>query len=120
MNWKSYLIAFLILISAGYMIFDGVHAFLTGDYITPKSGAYAGRLGPWSRIVRAAGLDPRSNLVKGFFIFQGIVTLGLLVCYLLHLRWAKTALKIAAAAELWYVPAGTATGIVALILLFLP
>ena len=119
MNWKNYLAAFLLLANSGYMIFDGIHAFATGDYVTPKSGAYAGQLGPWSKVVEAAGLDPRSNLVKGFFIFQGVATLALLVCYLLRVTWAKTALKIAALAELWYLPMGTVNGVLVLVLLFL-
>jgi len=117
MSWKVYLITFLILTNAGYMIFDGIHAFATGDYVTPKSGAYAGQLGPWSKAVEAVGLEPPSNFVKGFFIFQGVVTLALLACYLLRLKWAKTALKIAAVAELWYLPMGTINGTLVLVLL---
>jgi hypothetical protein len=120
MNWKSCLIAFFILTGAGYMVFDGIHAFATGDYVTPKSGAYAGQLGPWSKIIRTIGLDPRSGFVKCLFIFQGTATLFLLACYLLGLKWAKTALKIAALGELWYLPMGTINGILVLILLFLP
>jgi hypothetical protein len=120
MNWKSYLVAFLILTNAGYMIFDGIHAIVTGDYVTSKSGAYAGQLGPWSKVVEAVGFNPRSNFVKGFFIFQGTVTLALLACYLVRLKWAKTALKIAAVAELWYLPTGTINGVLVLILLSLP
>jgi|SRR5580698_6864259 hypothetical protein len=119
MNWKSYLVSFLILAGSGYMIFDGVHAFTTGDYVTPRSGAYAGQLGPWSKVVRAIGLDPRSNLMKGIFIFQGAATLALLACFWLRFKWGKTALKIAAVAELWYLPMGTINGVLVLILLFI-
>lgn len=102
------------------MMMDGIHAFATGDYFTPRSGAYAGRLGPWSNIIQAIGLDPRSPLVKGLFVAQGIVTITLLACYWLKLKWSKMALKIAAFAELWYFPTGTIGGILVLVLLFLP
>jgi hypothetical protein len=120
MHWKNHLIAALILFNAGYMVFDGIHAFVTGDYVTPKSGANAGQLGPWSKIVQATGLNPRSNLVKGFLVLQGMITLALLACYLLRWPWAPMALKLAAVAGLWYFPAGTAINILVLVLLFTP
>ena len=118
MHWKLYLIALLIVINAGYMVVDGVHAFATGDYITPKTGASAGQLGPWSKVIQAVGLDPRSNLVKSLLIFQGVVTLALLVCYLFQVPWAANALKVAAIAGLWYLPVGTVINILVLVLLF--
>jgi len=120
MHWKHYIIALLIIINAGYMVVDGVHAFATGDYITPKSGVGAGQLGPWSKVVRAVGLEPRSNLVKVIFVLQGIITLALLACYLFRLPWAANALKIAAIAGLWYLPIGTIINVVVLVLLFIP
>ena len=119
MHWKSYLIALLIAINAGYMVVDGVHAVATGDYITPKTGASAGQLGPWSKVVRAIGLEPRSNLVKTIFVLQGIITLALLACYLFRLPWAVNALKIAAVAGLWYLPIGTILNVIVLVLLFI-
>ena len=118
MNWKSYLITLLILINAGYMAFDGIHAFSTGDYVTPKSGPRAGQLGPWSKVIQAIGLDPRSNLVKSILILQGAITLALLACYLFRLPWAANALKGATVAGLWYLPAGTIINVLVLVLLF--
>jgi hypothetical protein len=118
MHWKNYLIALLVLLNAGYMVFDGVHAFATGNYVAPKTGPHAGQLGPWSRVIQAVGLDPRSGLVKGIFVFQGAATLALLVCYLFRLSWAATALKVAAFAGLWYLPIGTIVNILVLVLLF--
>jgi hypothetical protein len=119
MNWKYFLIGILVFISAGYMTFDGVRAFAVGDYLKPKTGPYAGQLGPWSKIVRAIGLDPRSTLVKSLFVFQGTATLALLACYLFRLPWAVNALKIAAAAGLWYLPVGTVLNGIVLVLLFI-
>jgi hypothetical protein len=119
MQWKNYIIALLILINGGYMLFDGIHALTTGDYVTPKSGPSAGQLGPWSKVILAVGLDPRSTLVKSIFVFQGAVTLALLVCFLLRAPWAAKALKIAAIAGLWYLPVGTVVNIIVLVLLFI-
>lgn len=119
MRWKNHLVALLVLINAGYMVFDGAHAFVTGDYVTPKSGPGAGRLGPWSKLVEVVGLDPRSNMMKGIFIFQGAVMLALLIFFLAHRPWAANALKVAAIAGLWYVPVGTLINMLILVLLFI-
>jgi hypothetical protein len=118
MHWKNYLIALLVLINAGYMTFDGIHAFVAGNYVTPKSGPRAGQLGPWSKVIQAVGLDPRSSFVKSFFVFQGTVTLALLAGYLFRLPWAASALKVTAVAGLWYLPVGTVINMLVLVLLF--
>ena len=34
-------------------------ALVKGDYVTPKSGPYAGQLGPWSNVVSAS--NPRAT-----------------------------------------------------------
>jgi hypothetical protein len=118
MHWRNCLIALFVLINASYMVFDGVHAFRTGDYVTPKSGPGAGQLGPWSKVIRAVGLDPRSSFVKSIFVFQGAVTLVLLACYLFRLPWAANAFKVATIAGLWYLPVGTVINVLVLVLLF--
>lgn len=38
MRW---LITILVLLNAGWMVFDGMRALLVGDYLTPKSGRTA-------------------------------------------------------------------------------
>jgi hypothetical protein len=120
MNWKRWLIVFMVLTNSGYMIFDGAHAIVTGDYVTPQSGAYAGQLGPWSKVVQAVGLDPRSFLVKNIFIFEGVMGLAALVAYMRRLKGAKIALALTTALQLWYLPFGTISGMVVLVLLFIP
>ena len=119
MHWKPCLIALPVTLNAGYMVFDGVHAFATGDYMTPKTGTRTGQLGPWSTVVRAVGLNPRSSFVKGFLVMQGMATLALLGCYFLRWSWAAAALKGAAIAGLWYLPIGTILNTITLILLFI-
>ena len=101
------------------MIFDGCHAITTGNYVTPTSGVYAGQLGPWSNVLQAVGLDPRSFLVKSLFILEGIAAFAALVCYLQRRQGAKIALAITAALQLWYLPFGTFSCIVVLVLLFI-
>ena len=57
-GWILVLVA-LVLFEAGWMAFDGAHALVTGDYVTPSTGSYAGQLGPWADVVSAAGIGPR-------------------------------------------------------------
>lgn len=59
MKW---VIALLIAVTAGYMLFDGIHALTIGNYVTPSDGEYAGQLGPWAGLVSSVGIDPNSFL----------------------------------------------------------
>lgn len=117
MRWQPYIVAILVLFSAGFMTFDGIRAFVVGDYITPKSGPHAGQLGAWSRLVSAIGIEPRSNLMKGIHVALGATTLVLLVCFLMKFSWAKNALIGAAIAGLWYLPVGTIVNVIIIALL---
>jgi hypothetical protein len=71
----KYLILFLAFLNAGYMAFDGTKALVTGDYIRPKTGEYAGQLGPWTKLVTKIGIDPMSTLMKSIFLVFGIAGL---------------------------------------------
>ena len=119
MNWKIILAIVLLACGAGWMLFDGTRALIVGDYITPQSGEYAGLLGPWSNLVKAVGLEPRSTLMKLIFVVNGLGILILITGYVLHKPWADNALLIAALFGLWYLPIGTLTNLISLILLLL-
>lgn len=116
MRW---IIAVLVAVTAGYMLFDGVHALTTGNYITPTEGEYAGQLGPWAGLVKSFGGSPHSPVVKMGFVSYGLSALAALSGYLSHQPWGRSALIIMAAFGLWYLPFGTAANILVLILLFL-
>ncbi|QPP10126.1 hypothetical protein G4Z16_31055 [Streptomyces bathyalis] len=64
MNWAGWTVVAMVAVTGGWMLFDGLHALVTGDFVTPSSGTHAGRLGPWADLVSGIGLDPRSLLVK--------------------------------------------------------
>jgi hypothetical protein len=119
MNWKIWLSILLIACSASWMVFDGTRALILGDYVTPQTGEFAGQLGPWSSLIQAIGLDPRSIGMKLIFVIQGIVTMAIVVCYLLNKPWARRALLAAMLSGLWYLPIGTLVNLIALILLLL-
>ena len=119
MNWKTWLSLILIASSASWMIFDGARALILGDYVTPQTGEYAGQLGPWSNLVQALSIEPRSLLMKLIFVTQGMATMTIIVCYLLNKPWARTSLLIAMILGMWYLPVGTLVNLIALILLLL-
>ena len=97
----------LAVLEAGWMVFDGARALVVGDYVTPSSGEYAGQLGPWSRVVSVVGIAPRSTLMKSIFVVYGAAWLAIAVCFALEIRWAWTAMLVAAIGSLWYLPIGT-------------
>jgi hypothetical protein len=119
MDWTRWILAALVLLSAGWMILDGSRALLKGDYITPGSGPRAGQLGPWAAIVSAVGISPQSSLMKWTFVVLGIVYLGMGVAFLLGAPWAKVGLIVIAALGLWYLPFGTLINILVILLVIL-
>ena len=104
MRW---IVIVLALQQAGWMAYDGGRALAVGDYVTPRSGRYAGQLGPWSKLVAHVGIEPRSPLMKSIFLATGVVWLGVLAAYVLRRRGAGVAMMLMAAATLWYLPFGT-------------
>jgi hypothetical protein len=105
-------VALLAFIEAGWMVFDGARALLIGDYVTPRTGPYAGQLGAWSRVVSAVGIAPRSTLMKSIFTAYGALWLAAIAAFLLGRAWGWTAMLLAAVGALWYLPVGTALSVV--------
>lgn len=120
MLWRRWLIAILAFLDGGWMLFDGATALTTGDYVTPKTGEYAGQLGPWSKVVEAVGIAPRSTLMKTVFVAYGAAWVVIIVCFLLQMPWAWWAMLVAAIGALWYLPFGTLLSVIQVVLLLLP
>lgn len=116
MRW---LITTLVILNAGWMVFDGMRALIVGDYVTPKSGAHAGQLGPWASVVHAAGIAPRATVMKVIFVVYGLAYLAALTAFLLQPSWAKPALLLIAALGLWYLPFGTLINLIVMALVWL-
>jgi hypothetical protein len=102
---------------AGWMLFDGTRALIVGDYVTPSTGEHAGRLGPWTGIVAAVGIEPRSTLMKLVFVVYGAAWLAAVACFALDHRWAREAMLVAAVGSLWYLWVGTVTSAIVIVLL---
>jgi len=119
MHWLRWVVVILALLDAGYMTVDGARALLTGDYITPKTGEYAGQLGPWTQLVRTIGIEPRSTLMKSLFTAYGVIWLIITFCFALKFPWAWWAMLLAAVGSLWYLWIGTLSSIIQIMLLLL-
>ena len=117
MNTKRWIILGLVVFTAGWMLFDGSRALIAGDYVTPQTGEYAGQLGPWAALVTAVGIEPRSTLMKSIFVAYGLTALTLALCFARGLAWARKALIVTCVLGLWYLPFGTITNIISMILL---
>ena len=117
MTWMRPAILILALVQGGWLAFDGLHAFARGDYVTPRSGAHAGRLGPWAQVVSAVGIEPRSTPMKSVHVVLGAAWLVAAAGFLLHASWSWRALFLCAIASLWYLPFGTMMSLAALVLL---
>ncbi|MFQ5411457.1 MAG: hypothetical protein ACE5EC_04145 [Phycisphaerae bacterium] len=120
MHWTAWIVVVLAFVHGGWFAFDGTHAVLTGDYITPKSGPYAGQLGPWSKLVSAVGIEPRSTLMKSIFSAYGTLWLVIIVCFIFKLPWAWWAMLAAAIGAAWYIWFGTILSLTQVGLLLLP
>ena len=120
MHWTGWIVVVLAVLTASWMVFDGTRALVTGDYTTPATGQYAGQLGPWSKLAQAAGIPPRSTVMKSIFVIYGLVAIAIALCFALRLPWAWGAMLAVAVLGLWYLPIGTVADVIILALLLLP
>lgn len=113
----KFVVALIALFIGGWLTFDGTRAFVVGDYVTPKTGPAAGQLGPWSKLLSAVGIDPRSAIAKGLHVGVGLLWLIALVMFFLRPQAGWYALASASVLSLWYLPIGTVLSLVELSLL---
>jgi len=111
------LIIFLALTEAGWMVLDGNRALYTGRYLTMEEGPHAHQLGPWSKLVAAAGIEPRSILMKGIFAAYGTVWLFIIALFALKKSLTWDLMLLASLASLWYLPVGTFLSVTQIVLL---
>ncbi|MGH9844081.1 MAG: hypothetical protein ACREEM_35570 [Blastocatellia bacterium] len=119
MQWLRWVVVILAVTEAGWMAFDGTRALVVGDYVTPSSGDYAGRLGPWTKFASAVGIEPRSTLMKCIFVVYGFAWLIIIGSYAMKAPWAWWAMLVAAICSIWYLWIGTVTSVIVIILLLI-
>jgi hypothetical protein len=120
LHWTAWVVVAFVLLNGGWMAFDGGRALIVGDYVTPRTGQFAGQLGPWSGVVETVGIDPRSAFMKVSFLIYGLAYVAVTAAFLLSASRAWRALLTVAVLGLWYLPFGTAINIFVIILLLLP
>jgi hypothetical protein len=111
-------VSVIALLIGGWLVSDGIRAFVTNDYLTARTGPRAGQLGPWAGLVAKAGIDPRSWLMKACHIALGLAWLLGLVLFITQKTAGVWLLLLSALSTLWYLPVGTALSLVELGLLF--
>jgi hypothetical protein len=90
----KWIVVLIALLNWGYMLFDGSRSLATGDYIRPKSGDYAGQLGPWAKVATTVGIDPMSTLMKSIFVLFGVIGLLCTIAFAIGYPWAWKAMLI--------------------------
>ncbi|MCH6158932.1 hypothetical protein [Streptomyces marispadix] len=120
MHWAGWAVIALVAVTGGWMLFDGLHALLTGDFVTPDGGTHAGQLGPWAKLVSGIGLDPRSLLVKWVFVGYAVAYLASAAAFATGTTGASKAVAVLAVLGLWYLPFGTVTNLAVAALLLTP
>jgi hypothetical protein len=120
MHLLGWLVLLLAFIEGGWLAFDGGRALVVGDYLTPRSGRFAGQLGPWSKLVSAIGIEPRSTLMKSVHLVLGSTWLIVMACFALRFPWAWWGMLVCAIAAVWYLPFGTMLSLIQVLLLLLP
>jgi hypothetical protein len=113
----KWIIVLLAVLNFGYMAFDGSRALATGGYIRPKTGEYAGKLGPWTNAVSAIGINPEGNLMKTVFVLWGIVGLFFTYRFAVNPREGFTPLLVMDVLSLWYLYMGTFSCVLQVLLL---
>jgi hypothetical protein len=102
-----------------WMLIDGLHALVTGSYISPAGGEYAGTLGPWAWALGLMQIDPLGTPAKLAFVLLGAI-------WLVHVRNIAVNKAIRPAAillcilTLWYLPFGTIVAVIELVALLVP
>jgi hypothetical protein len=119
-HWVGWVVVALVAVTGGWMLFDGLHALVTGDFVTPDSGTHAGQLGPWAYLVSGIGLDPRSLLVKWVFVGYAAAYLTSGAAFAAGAAGAWWALAALAVLGLWYLPFGPVANLAVLGLLLTP
>lgn len=120
MHWLGWIVLGLALFSGGWLAFDGAHALVTGDYVTPRTGRFAGQLGPWSKVVSAVGIEPRSTAMKLIHVVVGAAWLIAMAGFATRQPWGRGGMLVCAILGLWYLPWGTLLGMIQVVLLSLP
>lgn len=110
--WPTRVAAGLGFLNGGYMIFDGLHRLITGDFVRIE-----GQLGPWADLASFVGIDPMGMGIP--FVTMGFAWCVGVVGLLMRRRWGRITVLALAVVSLLYLVFGTIVSAAILALLFL-
>ena len=113
MPWTIRVYVALTWLLGWWMIIDGLHQRLWGDYFR-----IGGQLGPWADLARALGIDPQRLGMT--FVALGFAALGASFGVIWRRRWGFIAALIVSSICLLYIGFGLPVALACLILLLLP
>lgn len=121
METAAIIARWVIIISAvlnyGFLTYDGSRGLIKGDYLRPKTGEYAGQLGPWAKGVSTVGIDPESTFMKSIFVVLGLGGLAITFCFAMGYAWSWAGMLTISIFTLWYLVPGTGLSILQILLL---
>lgn len=115
----KWIVVLAAVLNYSFMAFDGSRGLIIGDYTRPESGEYAGRLGPWSDVVSAVGINPESTFMKTTFLLWGIFGLIIAVSYAMEVRSSAKVLLVLSILTTWYLVPGTVLSLLQFVLLLI-
>jgi hypothetical protein len=115
----KWIIVLLCFLNSAYMLIDGCQALITGDYIRPESGEYAGQLGPWAALFQKAGVDPMSRIMMSAFVVFGLAGLIINYAFLRNRKWSWNGILVYNILVSWYLVMGTISSLLQITLLLL-
>lgn len=107
--WSKWLAIVLSTLTGLWMAVDGNNVLRTGKYMGPE------KPGPWANLVRAVGIDPFA--LGPVFVVLGLAWLAGVAGLAQGNEWGRWVLIACSVASLWYLPIGTVTSVVVLVLL---
>lgn len=114
---SRYIVLALALVQGCWLTLDGGRALTVGDYFTPRSGVHAGQLGPWAGVASSFGVAPRGLLMKSLYFGDGLLWLSAFLAMALRQSRGRWLTIVAAVATLWFVPFGTLSSAIVIVLL---
>lgn len=115
-----WIVVFAAVVNAGWFIFEGAYAAVTGEYFRPSDSRIAATAGAWEKAVEMVGIDPQSSLMHFIFVVYGLAWLVLTVLYFIKIPFSRFLMLAAAIGASWYLPLGTALCLLQVVLLILP
>ncbi len=120
--WNSLsrvIIFLLVFYLAGYLLYDGLHAFATGNYaqafLEAGDNPYAAK---WMQLVQGLGINPIGTFMKSIHVLWGLWGLWALSLFTFNVWGSRWNLFFYCICCLWYMSFGSILAVLAMLFLF--